>query len=124
MPLAYKVEELLALRDSVSESAVSIDRFADEDVIKGQSHSSLPRSSLHFTCALSLKMGSPLGVASMHLVLNTLCRTRSPSFRICVGQSSQQIFRQKPSASSGTVTRSSCIAKEAFAYSVHQARQS
>ncbi|KAH3960379.1 hypothetical protein HBI73_176930 [Parastagonospora nodorum] len=34
MSLAYKVEELLALRDSVSESAVSIDRFADEDVIK------------------------------------------------------------------------------------------
>jgi hypothetical protein len=37
MSFAYKVEELLALRDSVSESAVSIDRFADEDVIKGQS---------------------------------------------------------------------------------------
>jgi hypothetical protein len=36
MSLAYKVEELLALRDSVSESAVSIDRFADGDVIKGQ----------------------------------------------------------------------------------------
>lgn len=35
MSLAYKVEELLALRDSVSESAVSIDKFADEDVIKG-----------------------------------------------------------------------------------------
>ncbi|KAF2706671.1 hypothetical protein K504DRAFT_385531, partial [Pleomassaria siparia CBS 279.74] len=32
--MSYKVEELLALRDSVSESAVSIDRFADEDVIK------------------------------------------------------------------------------------------
>jgi hypothetical protein len=37
MSFAYKVEELLALRDSVSESAISIDRFADEDVIKGQS---------------------------------------------------------------------------------------
>ncbi|OCK83263.1 hypothetical protein K432DRAFT_423502 [Lepidopterella palustris CBS 459.81] len=34
MPQAYKVEELLALRDSVSESAVSLERFADEDVIK------------------------------------------------------------------------------------------
>lgn len=34
--MAYKVEELLALRDSVSESAVSIERFADEDVIKGE----------------------------------------------------------------------------------------
>ncbi|KAF1936064.1 hypothetical protein EJ02DRAFT_470715 [Clathrospora elynae] len=32
--MSYKVEELLALRDSVSESAVSIDKFADEDVIK------------------------------------------------------------------------------------------
>ncbi|KAJ4987989.1 hypothetical protein SVAN01_06564 [Stagonosporopsis vannaccii] len=34
MAPAYKVEELLALRDSVSESAVSLDKFADEDVIK------------------------------------------------------------------------------------------
>lgn len=33
--MSYKVEELLALRDSVSESAVSIEKFADEDVIKG-----------------------------------------------------------------------------------------
>ncbi|KAF2746445.1 hypothetical protein M011DRAFT_404190 [Sporormia fimetaria CBS 119925] len=32
--MSYKVEELLALRDSVSESAVSLDKFADEDVIK------------------------------------------------------------------------------------------
>ncbi|KAJ4296638.1 meiotic recombination [Kalmusia sp. IMI 367209] len=32
--MSYKVEELLALRDSVSESAVSIEKFADEDVIK------------------------------------------------------------------------------------------
>ncbi|KAF9740776.1 hypothetical protein PMIN06_003178 [Paraphaeosphaeria minitans] len=32
--MSYKVEELLALRDSVSESAVSIEQFADEDVIK------------------------------------------------------------------------------------------
>ncbi|KAF1972870.1 hypothetical protein BU23DRAFT_534156 [Bimuria novae-zelandiae CBS 107.79] len=29
--MSYKVEELLALRDSVSESAVSIEKFADED---------------------------------------------------------------------------------------------
>ncbi|KAH7085864.1 hypothetical protein BKA63DRAFT_401351 [Paraphoma chrysanthemicola] len=34
--MSYKVEELLALRDSVSESAVSIDKFADEDVIKAE----------------------------------------------------------------------------------------
>ncbi|KAF2018893.1 hypothetical protein BU24DRAFT_488953 [Aaosphaeria arxii CBS 175.79] len=32
--MSYKVEELLRLRDSVSESAVSIDKFADEEVIK------------------------------------------------------------------------------------------
>ncbi|KAF2120605.1 hypothetical protein BDV96DRAFT_609778 [Lophiotrema nucula] len=36
MSLAYKVEELLALRDSVSESAVSIDKFADEDAVKAE----------------------------------------------------------------------------------------
>ena len=36
MSLAYRVDELLALRDSVSESAVSIEKFPDEDVIRGQ----------------------------------------------------------------------------------------
>lgn len=36
MSLAYKVDELLALRDSVSESAVSIEKFPDEDVIRGR----------------------------------------------------------------------------------------
>jgi hypothetical protein len=55
MSFAYKVEELLALRDSVSESAISIDRFADEDVIKGQSAAlTLSHShtlTLHFTRA-------------------------------------------------------------------------
>ncbi|KAG9186716.1 hypothetical protein G6011_09824 [Alternaria panax] len=34
MSFAYKVDELLALRDSVSESAVSIEKFPDEDVIR------------------------------------------------------------------------------------------
>ena len=34
---AYKVEELLALRGSASESAVSLEKFPDEDVIKGMS---------------------------------------------------------------------------------------
>jgi hypothetical protein len=34
---AYKVEELLALRGSVSESTVSLDRFGDEEAIKGES---------------------------------------------------------------------------------------
>ena len=36
MTLVYRVEELLALRDSVSESAVSIEKFADEEAIKGE----------------------------------------------------------------------------------------
>jgi hypothetical protein len=35
---AYKVEELLALRDSVSESAISLGKFGDEEAIKGESH--------------------------------------------------------------------------------------
>jgi hypothetical protein len=35
---AYKVEELLALRDSVSESAISLEKFGDEDAIKGAWH--------------------------------------------------------------------------------------
>jgi hypothetical protein len=52
--MSYKVEELLALRDSVSESAVSSDKFADEDVIKGQSHlSHLQLCTLHFTSAIA-----------------------------------------------------------------------
>ncbi|RMZ69076.1 fimbriae-associated fap1 [Pyrenophora seminiperda CCB06] len=34
MSLAYRVDELLALRDSVSESAISIEKFPDEDVIR------------------------------------------------------------------------------------------
>jgi hypothetical protein len=33
---AYKVEELLALRDSVSESAISLEKFGDEEAIKGR----------------------------------------------------------------------------------------
>jgi hypothetical protein len=33
---AYRVEELLALRDSVSESAISLEKFGDEEAIKGQ----------------------------------------------------------------------------------------
>jgi hypothetical protein len=36
MTLVYRVEELLALRDSVSESAVFIEKFADEEAIKGE----------------------------------------------------------------------------------------
>jgi len=36
MTLVYRVEELLALGESVSESAVSIEKFADEEVIKGE----------------------------------------------------------------------------------------
>ncbi|RAR07024.1 DNA repair exonuclease [Stemphylium lycopersici] len=41
MSLAYKVDELLALRDSVSESAVSIEQFPDEDVIRASAAANL-----------------------------------------------------------------------------------
>lgn len=43
---AYKVEELLALRGSAAESTVSLDKFPDEEAIKGMSISHL--ISLHF----------------------------------------------------------------------------
>jgi hypothetical protein len=36
MTLVYRVEELLALRDSVSESVAFIEKFADEEAIKGE----------------------------------------------------------------------------------------
>jgi hypothetical protein len=36
MPAAYKVEELLALRASAPGSTVSLEKFPDEDVIKGK----------------------------------------------------------------------------------------
>lgn len=35
MTLAYRVEELLALRDSVSESAVSLDKIDKEQALRG-----------------------------------------------------------------------------------------
>src|ERR1051326_2322889 len=37
MAVAYKVEELLALRGTASESAVSAERFGDEEAIIGKS---------------------------------------------------------------------------------------
>jgi hypothetical protein len=37
MGQAYRVEELLALRDAISESVVSLDKFGAEQAIKGQS---------------------------------------------------------------------------------------
>ena len=49
MAPAYKVEELLALRDSVSESAVSLDKFADEVVVKGNLSISPSPLVLHLT---------------------------------------------------------------------------
>ncbi|KAF1956289.1 hypothetical protein CC80DRAFT_593756 [Byssothecium circinans] len=51
--MSYKVEELLALRDSVSESAVSLDRFADEEVIK--EHVLRPSASATLASAASEK---------------------------------------------------------------------
>ncbi|PVI08417.1 hypothetical protein DM02DRAFT_665765 [Periconia macrospinosa] len=51
--MSYKVEELLALRDSVSESAVSLDKFADEEVIK--EHVLRPSASATLASAASEK---------------------------------------------------------------------
>ncbi|KAL1599712.1 meiotic recombination [Paraconiothyrium brasiliense] len=51
--MSYKVEELLALRDSVSESAVSIEKFADEEVIK--EHVLRPSASATLAAASSNK---------------------------------------------------------------------
>ena len=36
MTLAYRVEELLALRDSISESAVSLNKLDGEDALRGK----------------------------------------------------------------------------------------
>lgn len=66
MTLAYKVEELLALRDSVSESAVSIDKFADEDVIKGE-------QSIDLLCHSSVAFIGPHYSSSIAF---TVCRRR------------------------------------------------
>ena len=33
---AYKTQELLALRDSVSETAVALDKFTDDEAVKGE----------------------------------------------------------------------------------------
>ena len=35
MTLAYRVEELLALRDAVSESAISLNKLEGEDALRG-----------------------------------------------------------------------------------------
>jgi hypothetical protein len=67
---------------------------------------------------------SSLSVAHALQLLTRLYRTRPPPFRICFGKSSQQIFSQKPTASYRTTARTGYIAKETFAYSIHQARQS
>ena len=50
MAPAYKVEELLALRASASDSAISLDKFRDEDAIKGEwshSHRRNPQTTVH-----------------------------------------------------------------------------
>lgn len=52
---AYKVEELLALRGSASESAVSLEKFPDEDSIKG---TSLFQSIFHLLCLTSARAPS------------------------------------------------------------------
>jgi hypothetical protein len=63
MSFAYKVDELLALRDSVSESAVSIEKFPDEDVIRGQCQARPPLP-FTFTFHLSYHGTSYLGSTS------------------------------------------------------------
>lgn len=47
---AYKLEELLALRSSISESTVSLDRFGDEEAIKGKPTASIFRTSALLKC--------------------------------------------------------------------------
>lgn len=46
MAPTYKVEELLAVRDSVSESAVSLEKFGHEEAIKGSHRHWFPPASL------------------------------------------------------------------------------
>ncbi len=77
MSLAYKVEELLALRDSVSESAVSLDKFADEDVIKGKRSLYLHLSHLTLHSSLITPHSSPHQPSLV--VLSVLGRTALPS---------------------------------------------
>lgn len=95
MSPAYKVEELLALRDSVSESAVSLERFADEDVIKGWwlviSLFTL-HSSLFITSMPALK--STISIELLHAAHNTLLTTHSPL--LAASPSAIVIFRVMP----------------------------
>jgi hypothetical protein len=64
--MSYKVDELMALRDSVSESAVSLDKFNDEEVVRGQSWA-LPSFILHHSPHLSGNHVSHAGRARVPL---------------------------------------------------------
>jgi len=41
---SYKAQELLALRGSVSETAVALEKFGDDDAIKGKLHFRSPQN--------------------------------------------------------------------------------
>ncbi|OAG12830.1 uncharacterized protein CC84DRAFT_1227494 [Paraphaeosphaeria sporulosa] len=73
--MSYKVEELLALRDSVSESAVSIEKFADEDVIKEH----VLRPSASATLAVKSSTKSLLSSATPALAPAAPVKKPSPS---------------------------------------------
>lgn len=105
MASAYKVEELLALRDSVSESAVSLDKFADEVVVKGKFcfHLSTLTSPLYassFAARSCIVAPSPPSRVALILSLSFLlpygkttrltpARTRPASLRLCAIDRSQ-----------------------------------
>ena len=141
MSFAYKVEELLALRDSVSESAVSIDRFADEDVIKGElptaksclslltsptnflGHIPLPSGSVFLSCSYT----SRLFHRNLHLTLVSSpyrARFASNGIRFCRLESS--VVHQQPAASHSAhsrATRCGGPVQEAISISFCQAWQ-
>ncbi|KAL6706742.1 meiotic recombination [Coniothyrium glycines] len=81
MSLAYKVEELLALRDSVSESAVSIEKFADEDVIKEHVLRPSASASANFASRASSRSLRPPTVTIHNSTAPDKKPSPSPSFK-------------------------------------------
>ncbi|KAF2855986.1 hypothetical protein T440DRAFT_485148 [Plenodomus tracheiphilus IPT5] len=81
MSLAYKVEELLALRDSVSESAVSIDKFADEDVIKEHVLRPSASASANLACRASNRSLRPQAAVGSAQAAPVKKPSPSPSFK-------------------------------------------
>ncbi|KAI8941382.1 hypothetical protein NX059_002605 [Plenodomus lindquistii] len=81
MSFAYKVEELLALRDSVSESAVSIDKFADEDVIKEHVLRPSASASANLASRASNRSLRPATAAGVNQAVPLKKPSPSPSFK-------------------------------------------